>query len=146
MIRWLATAALLLAAIPAGAQDHPCEADAVQTRGPEKAYRKECCEQRPYRALSEVARGEGIEIRARRTAQQPVPGYYLCVVDFGWEASRDAWRRDPASFEACVASVKKIQTERNRSAPDLFYTPHDLTCGPDRDKYLCAIGNAWACK
>jgi len=42
--------------------------------------------------------------------------------------------------------VKKVQAERNRSAPDLFYTPHDLTCGPNLDKYLCALGNTWACR
>jgi len=95
---------------------------------------------------AQVARGEGVEIRARRTAQQPVPGYYLCVVDFGWQASREAWRQDGANFDACVASLKKVEAERRRSAPDLFYTPHDLACGRDRDKYLCAMGNTWACK
>jgi hypothetical protein len=51
-------AALLLVAATAAAQDHPCENDNVRTSGGgENAYRKECCE-------------------------QPVPGYYLCVVDF----------------------------------------------------------------
>jgi len=69
MIRRLAIAALLFAAIQAAARDHTCEADAVQTRGPEKAYRKECCEQRPYRALAEIGRGEGIEIRAPATTR-----------------------------------------------------------------------------
>jgi len=67
-------------------------------------------------------------------------------VDFAWEASREAWRQDGANFDACVASVKKVEAERKRSAPDLFYTPHDLACGRDRDKYLCAMGNTWAWK
>ena len=140
------TVSLLLVAVAASAQDHPCENDTVRTRGGHKAYRKECCQQRPYRALEHVARGEGIEIRARRTAQEPEPGYFLCVVDFAWQGSREAWRTDDANFEACVASVQKVEAERERSAPDLFYTPHDLACAHDRDKYLCAMGNAWTCK
>jgi hypothetical protein len=24
--------------------------------------------------------------------------------------------------------------------------PQDLECGQNRDKYLCALGNSWACK
>jgi len=67
------TVSLLLAAAAANAQDPPCENDTVRTRGGHKAYRKECCQQRPY-------------------------------------------------------------------------TPHDLACGHDRDKYLCAMGDSWACK
>ena len=97
------TVSLLLVAAAASAQDHPCENDTARTRGGHKAYRKECCQQHPYRT-------------------------------------------NDANFEACVASVQKVETERKRSAPDLFYTPHDLACAHDRDKYLCAMGNAWTCK
>jgi len=132
--------------VPAIAQDHPCETDTVRTRGGHQAYRKECCLVRPYRALEQVARAEGIEIRKRLTAQEPQPGYFLCVADFAWQDAREAWRTDDANFQACVASVQKMEAERKRSAPDLFYTPHDLKCGHDLDKYLCALGNAWACK
>jgi hypothetical protein len=67
------TVSLLLVAVAASAQDHPCENDTVRTRGGHKAYRKECCPQRPY-------------------------------------------------------------------------TPHDLAGEHDRDQYLCAMGNSWACK
>ena len=94
---------LLLVAAATSAQDHPRESDTVRTRGGHKAYRKEFCQQHPYRT-------------------------------------------NDANFEACVASVQKVEAERKRSAPDLFYTPHDLACGHDRDKYLCAMGNSWACK
>ena len=146
LARCFAITLLLLVAAPASAQDHPCENDAVRTRGGHKAYRKECCQQRPYRALEQVARGEGIEIRRRSTAQEPEPGYFLCVVDFAWQPSREDWRTNDGNFPACVASVQKVQAERNRSAPDLFYSPHDLKCGQDLDKYLCALGNEWACK
>src|SRR5262249_47645188 len=128
---------LWLFVAPAVAQDHPCASDSAQTRGPLKAYRKECCQELPYRALSEVARAEGIEIKTRRTAQEPVPGYFLCVVDFAWQPSRESWRASDANFDACVASVKKIEAERKRSAPDLLYTPHDLKCGQNLDRYLC---------
>ena len=55
-------------------------------------------------------------------------------------------RTNDANFEACVASMQKVEAERKRSAPDLFYTPHDLACGHDCDEYLCAMGNSWACK
>ncbi len=120
---------LPLVAAAASAQDHPCENDAVRTRGGHRAYRKECCQQ-----------------RARRTAQEPEPGYFLCIVDFAWPVSREAWRTSDANFDACVASVQKVEAERKRSAPDLFYAPHDLACGHDRDGYLCAMGNSWACK
>ncbi len=97
------TVSLLIVAAAPSAQDHPCESDTVRTRGGHKAYRKECCQQRPYRT-------------------------------------------NDANFEACVASVQEVEAERKRSAPDLFYTPHDLACGQDRDKYLCAMGSSWACK
>src|SRR5262245_57751669 len=148
-IHWfvvLLISTLLRQAAPVRAQDHPCETDTVRTRGGQMAYRKECCMVRPYRALEQVARAEGIEIRRRLTAQEPQPGYFLCVADFAWQDSREAWRTDDANFLACVASVQKMEAERKRSAPDLFYTPHDLKCGHDLDKYLCALGNAWACK
>jgi len=60
--------------------------------------------------------------------------------------ARERHRTNDANFEACVASVQKVEAERKRSAPDLFYTPHDLARGHDRDKYLCAMGNSSACK
>jgi hypothetical protein len=88
----------------------------VCTRGPEKAYRKACCEQRPYRALSDVARAEGIEIRARRTAQEPVPGYYLCVVDLAWEASRDAWRPEHGPLPVRDRQRVGVQVSRQTGA------------------------------
>jgi hypothetical protein len=67
-------------------------------------------------------------------------------MDFAWQESREAWRQNDANFEACVASVKKVEAERKRSVPDLLYTPHDLKCGKNLDRYLCAMGNSWACK
>ena len=109
--------AWLAAPAPAVAQDHPCESDSVRARGGENLYRRECCQQRPYRALEQVARAEGIEIRKRTTAQEPVAGYFYCVVDFAWQDSREAWRQNDANFEACLASVKKVEAERKRSAP-----------------------------
>jgi len=138
--------AWLAAPAPAAAQDHPCESDSVRARGGENLYRRACCQQRPYRSLEQVARAEGIEIRTRTTAQEPVPGYFYCVVDFAWQDSREAWRQNDANFEACVESVKKVEAERKRSAPGLLYTPQDLKCGQNRDRYLCALGNSWACK
>jgi hypothetical protein len=60
--------------------------------------------------------------------------------------SAAAWRQNDANFEVCVASVKKVEAERKRSVPDLLYTPHDLKCGKNLDRYLCAMGNSWACK
>src|SRR5262249_25002997 len=97
---------LLVLAIPnVQAQEHACEADSVATRGPERAYRKECCAVRPYSALVAVVRDQGIVIRAKRTAQEPQPGYFLCVVDFAWEPQWDAWRKDPANFAECVGRV-----------------------------------------
>jgi hypothetical protein len=104
-VRVFAGACLLLAAVAASAQDHPCESDNVVVIGGEKAYRKECCAQRPYAA-----------------------------------------RQSPANFTECVDRVKAVFSEQKRSAPGIFYSPHDLKCGDNLDKYLCALGNSWACK
>jgi hypothetical protein len=137
---------LLFASVAASAQEHACEADSFVVSGGEKAYRKECCAQRPYSALVSVAKQQGIAIKARRTAQEPKPGYFLCVVDFAWEPQWESWRRSPGNFAECVGRVKAVVDEKKRSAPDIFYSPHDLKCGDNLDKYLCALGNTWACK
>src|SRR5258706_6475985 len=139
-------ALFFLAAAQAWAQEHACESDSVSTPGGERAYRKECCAQRPYTALSAVGRENGIMIRGRRTAQEPKPGYFLCVVDLGWEPRLESWRQDPANFTECVGRVKAFVAEQKRSAPGIFYTTPDLKCGNNNDKYLCALGNTWACK
>src|ERR1700730_15297437 len=84
-VRAFVGVSLLFASVAASAQDHACESDSVVVIGGEKAYRKECCGQRPYTALVATAREQGIAIKARRTAQEPKPGYFLCVVEFAWE-------------------------------------------------------------
>jgi hypothetical protein len=145
-VRAAAAVFLLLASAAARAQDHPCEADNVSTVGGEKAYHRECCAQRPYTALAAVAREQGVAIRARRTAQEPKPGYFYCVVDFAWEPNLESWRKSPSNFDECVGRVKSIVAEQKRSAPGIFYSVHDLKCGDNLDKYLCAVGSTWACK
>jgi hypothetical protein len=101
----LVVLALLPAPAPVAAQDHPCESDSVRARGGE------------HLSAASVSVAEGIEIRKRTTAQEPVPGYFYCVVDFAWQESREAWRQNDANFEAYVASVKKVEAERKRSVP-----------------------------
>ena len=128
------------------AQEHACESDNVATRGGEHAYRRDCCAVRPYSSLAAVAREQGIGIRSRGTAQEPQPGYFLCTVEFAWEPQWDDWRRDPANFSECVGRVRAVIAEQKSSAPGIFYTPHDLRCGDNLDRYLCALGNRWACK
>jgi hypothetical protein len=142
----VAAGSLFLWSGAASAQEHPCEADNVTVTGGEKAYRKECCAQRPYSALVSVAGKQGIAIKARRTAQEPKPGYFLCTVDFAWENQWESWRRNPANFAECVERVKLVVEEQKRSAPGIFYSTPDIACGDNRDKYLCALGNSWACK
>jgi hypothetical protein len=129
------------------AQEHPCEAEfIVPPGGGEKAFHRECCGQRPYQELTSVAAAQGIRIARRGVAQQATPGYFWCRVDLEWEQHLDAWRRDNANFQSCVAKVKEVIGARNRSAKDTFYNSTDIQCGTDRDKFLCAIGNAYACK
>jgi hypothetical protein len=53
---------------------------------------------------------------------------------------------EPANFTECVGRVKAVVEEQKRSAPGIFYTTPDIKCGDNFDKYLCALGNSWACK